>query len=265
MDPIAEFYKEKRTALARYSQDAKQKELIEELTKWCFDNRYMYHFEALGRPIIQFPPDIIAVQELVWTVRPDLIIETGIAHGGSVVNSAHMLATLDMADAMSAGVPFDWRESKRRVLALDIDIRSHNRERIDVHPFRPYIEMIEGSSIDKDIIEKVRDIASKSACVMVLLDSNHTHDHVLAELNAYGSLVTPGSYCIVFDTVIEEMPMDYFQDRPWNPGNSPLSAVGAFLAQPGTGKEFRPAAEYNDKLVLSGCRGGYLRRRVQGE
>tara|TARA_R110000868_G_scaffold139625_5_gene354622 strand:+ start:757 stop:1563 length:807 start_codon:yes stop_codon:yes gene_type:complete len=263
MDPISAFYLEKQTSLARYPQDPIQKQLTADFLKWCFDNRYMYHFEALGRPIIQFPADIIAIQEIIWATRPDLIIETGIAHGGSVVNSAHMLATLDLADAMSSGGPYDWANSRRRVIAVDVDIRTHNQQLIDSHPLQHFIKMIEGSSIDIGVVKEIERLADGYDRVLVLLDSHHTHDHVLAELNAYAPLVSPGSYCVVYDTVIEDLPQNYFLDRPWEPGNSPFTAVESFLAQSGVAEEFERTHEYNTKLVLSGCRAGYLQRRVK--
>lgn len=220
-------------------------------------HRYTYRFDWLGRPLIQFPQDIVAVQELVWTLRPDLIIETGIAHGGSLILSASLLALLDMCDAIERGESFDPRQSARRVVGVDIDIRAHNHTAITAHPLASRIEMIEGSSIAGDTIAMVRECARAFTKVMVLLDSNHTHDHVLAELEAYAPLVTPGSYCVVFDTIIEDMPKSMFPDRPWGPGNNPKTAVHEFLM---THPEFAIDADIHNKLLITVAPDGYLKR-----
>lgn len=177
--------------------------------------KYSYNFSWLGRPIIQYPQDIVAMQEIIWSVQPNLIIETGIAHGGSLIFSASMLE-LNAA----CGGPQD-----AEVLGIDIDIREHNRQAIESHPMFKRISMIEGSSIDPKIIEQVRRETAGKQSVLVCLDSNHTHDHVLAELEAYAPLVTVGSYCVVFDTIIEDLPDDMFPDRPWGVGNNPIIEV----------------------------------------
>lgn len=220
--------------------------------------KYCYHFEWLGRPIIQYPPDIVAVQELIWAVRPDLVIETGIAHGGSLILSASMLALLDYCEAIEQGAMLDPMAPRRRVLGLDIDVRAHNRLAIEGHPMANRIDMIEGSSIDPSIISQVQDIARGHECVLIFLDSNHTHEHVLAELKAYAPLVSPGSYCVVFDTIIEDMPVDMYPNRPWGPGNNPKTAVWEYLkAHP----EFEIDRQMNYKLLISAAPDGYLKRR----
>ncbi len=219
--------------------------------------RYSYTFEWLGRAVIQYPQDIVAIQELVWAVKPDLIIETGIAHGGSLVLSASLLALLDMFDAIETGQTFNPRQSERKVLGVDIDIRSHNREAIEAHPLASRIEMIQGSSIDSELVSSVRERAKGFSKVMVLLDSNHTHDHVLAELEAYAPIVTPGSYCIVFDTIVEDMPKSMFPDRPWGPGNNPKTAVHQFLQ---THPEFTIDTAIQNKLLITVAPDGFLRR-----
>ena len=167
------------------------------------DAQYSYNFSWLGLPVIQYPQDIVAVQELIWQVKPDLIIETGIAHGGSLIMSASMLALLDYCDAVESGRLLDPAQPVRRVIGIDIDIRAHNRTAIEAHPMANRIDMIQGSSIAAETIDKVHDIASGSDRILVVLDSNHTHDHVLAELEAYAPLTGKDSYCIVFDTVVE--------------------------------------------------------------
>ena len=192
-------------------------------------HQYTYHFTFGGRPIIQYPQDMVAVQELIWSLRPDLIIETGIAHGGSLIMSASMLAMLDYCDAVEAGVALDPKMSRRRVVGLDIEIRPHNRVAIEAHPLAHKVTMIEGNSIAPETVAKVREIASRYERTLVMLDSNHTHAHVLAELEAYAPLVSKGSYCVVFDTLIEDMPAEMFPDRPWGPGDNPKTAVREYL------------------------------------
>ena len=219
--------------------------------------KYSYHFEWLGRPIIQYPQDIVAMQELIWQVKPDLIIETGIAHGGSLVFSASMLAQLDICEGIEAGVSINPRESRRKVLGIDIDIRPHNREAIKAHPMATRIQMIQGSSIAPDVVARVRTIASHHSQVLVCLDSSHTHDHVLAELNAYAPLVSQGSYCVVFDTVVEDMPESMFPDRPWGPGNNPKTAVVEYLK---THPEFEIDRSIQHKLLITVAPDGYLKR-----
>ena len=219
--------------------------------------KWSYNFSWFGRPAIQLPNDAWALQELVWKVRPDLIIETGIAHGGSLIYSASLLALLDMCDATERGEMLDPRKPARKVLGIDIDIRPHNREAIEAHPLFPRIDMIEGSSIAADTIAKVRDIASGYKRIMVCLDSNHTHDHVLAELEAYAPLVTAESYCIVFDTLVEDMPEHLSTDRPWGPGNSPKSAVHAFLK---TNAHFEIDSRIDKKLLITVAPDGFLKR-----
>ena len=206
------------------------------------NDRYSYNFSWLSRPIIQYPQDIVAFQQLVSQVKPDLILETGIAHGGSLVLSASMLCLLDVMEGLNP------RESFRKVVGVDIDIRSHNRKALDEHPLRFKMELIEGSSIDSDIIQQVRSHADGVERVMVSLDSNHTHDHVLAELNAYADLVSVGSYCIVFDTVVEDLPAGSFPDRPWDIGNNPKTAVHEWLK---THSEFEIDKDIDNKLLIS--------------
>ena len=220
--------------------------------------RYSYAFSWLGRPVIQYPQDIVAVQELIWRVRPDLIIETGIAHGGSLILSASLLAILDMCDAIESGASFDPRESRRRVIGIDIDIRSHNRQAIKAHPMASRIEMIEGSSISQGVVAAVHERAKDFRNIMVFLDSNHTHEHVLAELEAYAPLVSAGSYCVVFDTVVDDMPKTMFPDRPWGPGDNPKTAVHEYLK---THPEFEIDADIPNKLLVTVAPDGYLVRK----
>jgi cephalosporin hydroxylase len=219
--------------------------------------KYSYNSMWLGRPAIQLPQDTVAMQELIWSVRPDLIIETGIAHGGSLVFSASMLALLDISDAIERGSMLDPQKSERKVLGIDIDIRPHNRSAIKAHPMASRIEMIQGSSTDPDIIAQVQAIAARYSRILVCLDSNHTHEHVLAELQAYAPLTSVGSYCVVFDTIVEDLPKEMFPDRPWGPGNNPKTAVWEFLkANP----EFEIDKNIPNKLLITVAPDGFLMR-----
>lgn len=203
--------------------------------------RYSYNFTWLGRPIIQFPQDIVALQEIVWAVKPALIVETGIAHGGSLILSASLLSLIG---------------GDGRVIGIDIEIRPHNRAAIEAHPLAPRITLIEGSSTDPAIFAEVRRLAEGRGPALVILDSNHTHAHVAKELALYAPLVTKGSYLIVFDTVIEDMPADAFPDRPWGKGDNPKTAVHEFLRH---NKRFAIDREIQDKLVWTVAPDGYLK------
>lgn len=209
--------------------------------------KYSYNFSWLGRPIIQYPQDIIAMQELIWSIQPDLIIETGIAHGGSLIFSASMLEL----NAICGG-PQD-----AEVLGVDIDIRAHNRDAIEAHPMFKRISMIQGSSIAPEVIEQVRANAADKQRVLVVLDSNHTHEHVLAELEAYAPLVSIGSYCVVMDTVVEDMPEDSFADRPWGKGDNAKTAVWEYLKR---SSQFEVDKQMENKLLITVAPDGYLRR-----
>ncbi len=241
MDPIKEFEREVSNNISRIGADQNIARLS---MKWMCDatsHKYTYNFRWMGRPIIQLPQDIVAMQELIWQVKPDLIIETGIAHGGSLVFYASMLELLG---------------GEGKVLGIDIDIREHNRREIEKHPMFKRITMIEGSSTDASVIEKVRRFARGKMQVMVCLDSLHTHDHVLQELEAYSPLVTPGSYCVVFDTIIEDLPDESSADRPWGKGNNPKTAVWEFLKK---NDRFMIDKTVENKLLITVCPDGYLK------
>ena len=220
---------------------------IQRLGRGLFDKaseyRYSYNFTWLGRPVIQWPQDIMALQEIIWRTKPDVIVETGIAHGGSLIFTSSMLELLG---------------GDGRVIGVDIDIRAHNKAAIEDHPMFKRITMIEGSSIDVGIVGQVRDLVGDAGSVLLILDSNHTHDHVLAELELYAPMVTKGSYIAVMDTVVEDMPDDAFPNRPWDRGDNPATAVKAFLASE-EGKRFEVDGELSDRLILSVAPGGYLR------
>jgi cephalosporin hydroxylase len=202
---------------------------------------WSYQWSWLGVPVIQMPPDIVALQEIIWETRPQLVIETGIARGGSLILSASILELLGEGE----------------VLGIDIDIRPHNRETIEAHPLAHRITMIEGSSLDEVVIEEARRAAAEVERVMVILDSNHTHEHVLAELRAYAPLVTVGQFLVVADTFVEEIPPQEHRPRPWGPGDNPATALRAWLAE---AEGFEADPFVNAKLLLSASPGGYLRR-----
>jgi cephalosporin hydroxylase len=218
----------------------------QDFTKASILSQYSYNFSWMGRPIIQYPQDMIAMQEILWDVKPDLIIETGIAHGGSLIYYSSLLELI----ASSGG-------GDGQVVGIDIDIRAHNRKAIEEHPMFKRISMIEGSSIAPEVVAQVHEIARPKKRVMVCLDSMHTHAHVMAELAAYAPLVTVGSYCVVFDTVIEDMPEDYFPDRPWDKGNNPKTAVREWLF---THPHFEIDKTIEHKLLITVSPDGYLRR-----
>lgn len=195
----------------------------------CIRHNYAQNFTWLGRPVIQVPQDLYAMQELIWACRPDLIIETGIAHGGSLVMNASMLALLDYCEAAETGRSLVPKASPRKVVGVDIDIRPHNRAGIETHPLRHKIHTIEGSSLTPETATKVAAHADGYTRIMVFLDSNHTHDHVLEELELYAPYVSKGSYCVVWDTGVEDLPADMCADRPWGKGNNPKTAVWEYM------------------------------------
>ena len=241
MDQIELFRKETNDRISDQAKNQKLKESSGEFLVESIKSQYSYNFNWLGRPIIQYPQDIVAIQELIWNIKPDLIIETGIAHGGSLILSASILELI----------------GKGRVLGIDIDIRKHNKGMIENHSMFNRIDMIEGSSISSDIIEEVSRIVKDKKSVMVFLDSNHTHDHVLEELRLYSPFVTKDSYLVCFDTLVEDLPNDMFQDRPWSVGNNPKTAVYQFLKED---NNFIIDESINNKLMFSAAPDGYLKR-----
>lgn len=264
-----DFDKEIAARIADNSTDAALNESKNSFLRESIRAQYSYNFSWLDRPIIQYPQDMVAMQELVWSVKPDLIIETGIAHGGSLILSASLLALLDYCDCVASGQPLDPRASKRRVLGVDIDIRAHNRAAIEAHPLSHHIDMIQGSSIADDIIAKVHEYARNFKKTLVILDSNHTHEHVLAELEAYAPLTSHGSYCVVFDTVVEDLPKALYPDRPWGPGDNPKTAVWEYLhrlkeegrtAVDGKALTLEIDKSIEHKLQITVAPDGYLRR-----
>jgi len=236
-----DFEQRNREFVERMGADDDLRHLTREWFAASSKYEYSYHFKWLGRPIIQFPQDIVALQEIINEVRPQLIIETGIARGGSLIFSASMLELLG---------------GNGRVIGIDIEIRSHNRVEIERHPLARRITMIEGSSVDEKIFDRVLHEADGSEPVLVILDSDHTHAHVLRELEMYSPLVHRGSYLVVFDTVIAEMPDGFSGERPWSPDNNPKTAIREFLK---TNDRFEVDRTIEDKLLITVAPGGYLR------
>jgi len=240
MKKIEEFEKRNLNKIKLMSQNKSLAKISKQWFLKSYKFEYSYHFKWLGRPIIQYPQDIIAIQEIIWKVKPDLIIETGIAHGGSLIFSASILELI----------------GKGKVLGIDIDIRKHNRKQIEKHPLFTRITMIEGSSIEKSVLQKVYALSKGMKKVMVLLDSNHTHEHVINELNLYSPMVSKGSYLIVFDTIAEFMPKKIFNNKPWGKGNNPMSAVREFLKK---NNRFKVDKLIEKKLLITGVPNGYLK------
>ena len=238
---MTEFEERNRGMIRRMGADGKLRDRSRAWFDAVSPYEYSYHFTWLGRPIIQFPQDMVVVQEIIWRTRPALIVETGVAHGGSLILSASILQLLG---------------GEGHVVGIDIDIRPHNRIEIERHPLAGRISLIEGSSVDPAVASRVRGLAKGRGGVLVLLDSNHTHEHVLRELDLYSPLVTRGGYVVVFDTVIESMPEAAFPDRPWGRGNNPATAVREFLART---DRFEVDREIQDKLLITVAPDGYLR------
>lgn len=240
VDEIKRFERERVERIEGYKSDEGLKHSGDQFVKETVLAQYSYNFSWMGRPIIQYPQDMVAMQELIWDIKPALIIETGVAHGGSLIFYASLLELIGDGE----------------VIGIDIDIRAHNRKAIEDHPMSKRIKLIQGSSIDEDIVAQVQALAAGKGPVMVLLDSNHTHDHVLAELEMYSSMVTKDSYLVVFDTIVEHMADDCYPDRPWGPGNNPKSAVYEFFKKT---DRFVIDDDVDAKLLVSVAPSGYLR------
>lgn len=241
MNPVLEFIEERKQRIKSNAENNELKKAAADFNTASNKSQYSYNFSWMGRPIIQYPQDMIAMQEIIWDLKPDLIIETGIAHGGSLIYYASILELI----------------GKGEVLGIDIDIRSHNRAEIEKHQMFKRIQMIEGSSIDNATIEKVAAYAKGMETVLVTLDSNHTHDHVLQELEMYAPFVTPGSYLVAFDTIVQDLPNDYMPGRPWKQGDNPKTAVWEFLK---SHPEFEADTNIDNKLMISVGPEGYLKR-----
>ena len=244
MDDRQDFENQRKICSLQLGEDrqlfAKSIDLIAHADKY----RYSYLWTWLGVPIIQMPADVLAMQEVIWQTKPDVIVETGVARGGSVVFSASLLSLI----------------GKGKVIGVDVDIRSHNRDTIEKHPQASRITLIGGSSIATETVDRVKAEIPAGATVMVVLDSDHSRDHVLAELHAYAPLVSLGHYLVCADTLLgfltpEQTPVD--RAKVAYPGDEPLSALRAFLA---ADDRFEPDAEINGKLIVASSPAGYVRR-----
>jgi cephalosporin hydroxylase len=241
MSPI-EVYKAE--CIKRIELQGKNEKLLQISSKFAEEtirSGYSYNFTWMGRPIIQYPQDMIAMQEIIWEIKPDLIIETGIAHGGSIIFYASILELI----------------GKGEVLGIDIDIREHNRVEIEHHPMSKRINMLQGSAISEQIIEQIKPYTIGKKAIMVCLDSNHTHAHVLKELELYAPFVTVGSYLVAFDTIVEDLPADLYKDRLWGVGDNPKTAVFEFLKG---NENFIIDKNIDNKLLISVTPEGYLKR-----
>ena len=241
MNPVEAYKAECKQRIALQGKNEKLLKISNQFTDETIRSGYSYNFTWMGRPIIQYPQDMIAMQEIIWDVKPDLVIETGIAHGGSIIYYASILELI----------------GKGEVLGIDIDIREHNRAEIEKHPMSKRISMIQGSATDEAIIEQIKPHTAGKKTIMVCLDSNHTHAHVLRELELYSPFVTVGSYLVAFDTIVEDLPADLYTDRPWSVGDNPKTAVHEFLK---SNDDFVIDTAIDNKLLVSVAPSGYLKR-----
>jgi cephalosporin hydroxylase len=241
-NPTQAFIEERKQRISHNNDNTALQQAADAFNVESNRAQYSYNFSWMGRPIIQYPQDMIAMQEIIWELKPDLIIETGIAHGGSLIYYASLLELI----------------GKGEVLGIDIDIREHNRKEIEKHPMFKRIKMLQGSSIDEQLVQQVKEIATGKQTILVSLDSNHTQEHVLRELELYSPFVTPGSYIVVFDTIVEDLPEGYFKEkRPWGIGNNPKTAVWTFLKN---NDQFVIDTAIDNKLLISVAPEGYLKR-----
>lgn len=240
-NPIAAFIEERKQRVQSNAENIALKDAAAAFVLESNRSQYSYNFSWMGRPIIQYPQDMIAMQELIWQVQPDLLIETGIAHGGSLIYYASLMELI----------------GKGEVLGIDIDIRDHNKAEIEKHPMFKRIKMIQGSSTSEETVSLVAEAAKGKQTVMVCLDSNHTHEHVINELNMYSPFVTTGSYLVVFDTIVEDLPDGYLPGRPWKKGDNPKTAVWEFLEKH---PEFEIDTAVDNKLLISVAPSGYLKK-----
>jgi cephalosporin hydroxylase len=229
-----------RKLIEAMQADAELKHLRQKMILKIAEYKYSYNFNWLDIPIIQLPDDILAMQDIVWQIKPDLIIETGVAHGGSMIFYASILELI----------------GKGMVLGIDIEIREHNRKAMESHPMFKRVSLIEGSSIVEPVVHQVKEFVKNKDTVMVCLDSNHTHEHVLAELELYSPFVTKGSYLVVFDTIIEDMSEYEFPNRPWGKGNNPKTAVWEFVKE---NDRFMIDKDAENRLLFTVAPDGYLK------
>ena len=241
MDDRETFRQEAAASALRLGKDAELQRLARDVIAQSDRHHWSYQWTWLGVPIIQMPPDIVATQEIIWKTKPQIIIETGVARGGSLILYASILELL----------------GEGKVIGVDVEIRAHNRASIESHPLSKRIELIESDALSPTLHEALKEKTKNVERVMVILDSNHTHEHVLQELKDYGTMASVGSYCVVFDTFVEDMPPKYFPDRPWDKGNSPKTAVHEFVSED---DRFVIDRAIDQKLLITVAPSGYLKR-----
>jgi cephalosporin hydroxylase len=243
VDPVAEFFAERAADIEAMGKDEELRRKSIDWMQHADRYKYTYNFTWMGRPIIKFPADMVIQQELMWRLKPDLIIETGIAHGGSIIFSASMMEMMGI---------------EGEVVGIDIDIRAHNRALIESHPMMKRITLYEGSSTSPEIVEKVKKHLAGKKCVMVVLDSLHSHAHVYDELKLYAPMVTKDSYCILPDTFIEFFPKGYYSStRPWDVGDNPYTAMKQYLSETDL---FEIDKSLTAKAMITETIDGYLKR-----
>lgn len=235
-----DFEASKRENARKQAADPQLTKLTNEFLTVSDRHNYFYQWTWCGLPLIQLPADIVALQELVWTCQPDVVVETGIAWGGSMVFFASIMELV----------------GKGRVIGVDVVLPDKNREAISRYPFSKRIELVHGSSIDPTVIAGVKAMIKPGEKVMVILDSNHTHEHVLEELRAYAPLVSQGQYLIVSDTIVEDLPPQTHRKRPWGPGNNPKTALRAYMQET---DRFEVDQYLNDKILTTCMPDGYVR------
>jgi len=240
MDPIMQFEQARERRIKDQGKNVPLIDAANNFQEGSIKSLYSYNFSWMGRPLIQYPQDIVVMQEILWKVKPDLVVETGIAHGGSIIFYSSILELI----------------GKGLVLGIDVDIRTHNRKLIEAHPMFNRIEMIEGDSVSEEVFAQVREIAGDKRTVLVCLDSMHTHEHVIKELELYSSIVTKGSYLVVFDTIIEDLSEDCIGDRSWGKGNNPKTAVHEFIKKT---DRFVIDKAIENKLLITVAPDGYLK------
>ena len=249
---IKKFKKEKKNRIKSY-KNSDLENYAKTFFKESIIDKYSYNFTWMNLPIIQYPQDILKLQEIIWKIKPDLVIETGVAHGGSIILSASLLRMIDYDDFISGKKNI----SKRKSIGIDIDIRKHNLNEIKKNPYFNVIHLLEGSSISTRIKRKVYKIAKNFKKILLLLDSNHTHKHVLKELEFYTPLISKGSYCIVYDTFINDLENSLFKNKHWSKQKNPKTAVIEFLRK---NKNFKIDTQINNQLLITSARDGYLKK-----
>ena len=197
-----------------------------------WDTKYVYSFAWMGRPIIQLPEDMIRIQEVIYRIKPDVIIETGVAHGGSLVFYATLCKAMD----------------RGRVIGIDIEIRPHNRKAIEAHEFFEYVTLVEGDSVDEHVVDTVKSLVDSGEKVIVILDSNHTKQHVLSELRAYSELVSVGSYIVACDGIMENLVGAPRSSEDWS-WNNPKAAAEEFVKENDSFVIEEPSFPFNEGII----------------